>query len=106
MLAEDGKKSIIILTVLTPTTTTFLVLRLILRKRRNVLGLMTAYSPLLCSCSISNMSALYQVCHRNSTPHLSGAPNPLFSVAIKGGEGKSMESLTPDELTWLLKESP
>ena len=39
MLADDGKKSIIVLTVLTPTTTTFLVLRLILRKRRNVLGL-------------------------------------------------------------------
>ena len=39
MLAEDGKKSIIILTVLTPTTTIFLVLRLILRNRRKVLGL-------------------------------------------------------------------
>ena len=39
MLADDGKKSIIVLTVLTPTTTTFLALRLMLRKRRKVLGL-------------------------------------------------------------------
>lgn len=38
MLAEDGKKTIIILTVLTPTTTVFLALRLVMRKRRNVLG--------------------------------------------------------------------
>ena len=39
MLAEDGKKSIIVLTVLTPTTTIFLVLRLVLRNRRKVLGI-------------------------------------------------------------------
>ena len=45
MLAEDGKKSIIILTVLTPTTTVFLILRLVLRRRRKVLG---ADDGLLC----------------------------------------------------------
>ena len=38
MLTEDGKKSIIILTVLTPTTTLFLGLRLAMRRRREVIG--------------------------------------------------------------------
>ena len=38
MLAEDGKKSIITLSILTPTTTIFLGLRLLMRKRRKVIG--------------------------------------------------------------------
>ena len=37
-LADDGKKSIIVLTVLTPIVTIFVALRLFVRKKRKVLG--------------------------------------------------------------------
>ncbi|KAL8732132.1 MAG: hypothetical protein Q9181_004047 [Wetmoreana brouardii] len=82
MVTADGKKSIIITTLLTPLSTVFLSLRLM--RKRQMLGI---DDWLLCFAVL--MTWLLAV--------------GSILMAIKGGEGKQMNDLSPSELTWLLK---
>lgn len=101
MLTSDGKKSIIILSILTPLSTIFLGLRL--AKKAKLLGLddcLLCFAVLLLwlqnvgnyLCKLSPKTC--------SRPRLTR--NPL-KVATKGGEGRNLNELTPDEITWLGK---
>ncbi|CAG8949921.1 hypothetical protein HYFRA_00004251 [Hymenoscyphus fraxineus] len=84
MLADTAKDSIIILSILTAFSTLFVALRLTKRKLAKNLGVDDWFL----------IFALLMIYVQDV-----GA----FLLAIKGGEGKPFATLTPDEVTWLLK---
>ncbi|KAH8672145.1 hypothetical protein BGZ60DRAFT_527571 [Tricladium varicosporioides] len=83
-LSDTGKKSIIILSILTALSTLFVFLRLWKRKGVHNIGV---DDGLL-------IFALVMIYAQDA-----GA----FLLAIKGGEGKPFATLTADEMTWLFK---
>jgi len=100
MLTSDGKKSIIIISILTPLSTIFLGLRL--AKKLKLLGLddwLLCFAVLL--LWLQNVGNY--LCNFIRWRAALDLANTNLIVATKGGEGRNLDELTPDEITWLGK---
>lgn len=105
MLSHDGKKSIIILSILTVITTVFCILRWIPRRQKNLLGAddwLLAFALLM--LYVQDAGAFLRMLI-SAGIIASSADQMTHAVAIKGGMGKPIRTLTPDEVEWLFKVS-